>query len=297
MSAAARLSHLGAVTLLEAEEALGYHASGPSAAMYIEGYGNETVQALNRAGRTYLDTENGGVLAPRGIMCVAPADQRGLFETEVAGFGMGEISLAEARERFPILNPGTVAFAAENRDTPEIDTDRLLQGFAREARRNGGRIVTRARVTRLHRTAPGWTAATAAGDFAGRILVNAAGAWVDEVARLAGVRPLGFQPYRRSIARIPAPGGHDVSRWPLVHAADDGWYARPDAGKWLVSPSEEDPMAPHDAFADDMVLAEGIARYQAMVTEPVTRVETSWAGLRTFAPDRALVIGFDTEAA
>ncbi len=110
---------------------------------------------------------------------------------------------------------------------------------------------------------------------------------------MAGVRPLGFTPYRRSMARIPAPGGHDVSKWPMMFGPGEDWYAKPDAGALIVSPAEEDLMEPHDAWADDMVLAEGLARYEAMVTEPVTRVMSNWAGLRTFAPDRVLVIGRD----
>ena len=116
---------------------------------------------------------------------------------------------------------------------------------------------------------------------------------VDQVAAMAGVRPLGFTPYRRSMARIPAPGGQDVGRWPMMFGPGEDWYAKPDAGALIVSPAEEDLMEPHDAWADDMVLAEGLARYEEMVTEPVTRLLASWAGLRTFAPDRVLVIGPD----
>jgi glycine/D-amino acid oxidase-like deaminating enzyme len=127
----------------------------------------------------------------------------------------------------------------------------------------------------------------------GRILVDAAGAWADRIAAMAGIAPLGLTPLRRSMARIPAPGGRDVSAWPMIFGAGESWYAKPDAGKLIVSPAEEDPAEPHDAWADDMVLAEGLARYEARVTEPVTRVETSWAGLRTFAPDRCLVLGPD----
>jgi D-arginine dehydrogenase len=116
---------------------------------------------------------------------------------------------------------------------------------------------------------------------------------VDDVAWMAGVQPLGFTPLRRSMARIPAPGGHDVTHWPMLFGPGEDWYAKPDAGALIVSPAEEHPMAPHDAFADDMVLAEGLARYEAMVTEPVTRLLSNWAGLRTFSPDRVLVIGRD----
>jgi len=126
-----------------------------------------------------------------------------------------------------------------------------------------------------------------------RSIVNAAGAWVDVVANMAGIAPLGVRPLRRSIARIPAPGGHDVSRWPVMFGPGEDWYAKPDAGALLVSPADEVEIPPMDAWADDMVLAEGLARYAAHVTEPVTRMLSNWAGLRTFAPDRNLVLGPD----
>jgi len=110
---------------------------------------------------------------------------------------------------------------------------------------------------------------------------------------MARMRPLGLVPHRRSMARIPAPAGLDVSAWPMVFGPDETWYFKPDAGALIVSPAEADPMEPHDAWADDMVLAEGLARYEAFVTAPVTRLLASWAGLRTFGPDRVPVIGPD----
>jgi glycine/D-amino acid oxidase-like deaminating enzyme len=110
---------------------------------------------------------------------------------------------------------------------------------------------------------------------------------------MAGVAPKGLTPLRRSMARIPAPGGHDVSGWPMIFGPGETWYAKPDAGALIVSPAEEHAAEPHDAWADDMVLAEGLARYEEMVAEPVTRLLANWAGLRTFAPDRVLVIGPD----
>jgi D-arginine dehydrogenase len=194
----------------------------------------------------------------------------------------------------PILNPAIVAGAATASHAWDIDTDLLIQGFAKVARGNGAQIMTRARVTAIAKVAGGWRVTSAAGEFTGAVVVNASGAWVDAVAVMAGVRPLGFQPNRRSMARIPAPGGHDVSGWPMLFGVGETWYAKPDAGALIVSPAEEHPMDPHDAFADDMVLAEGLARYEEMVTEPVTRLISNWAGLRTFAPDRVLVIGRDT---
>jgi glycine/D-amino acid oxidase-like deaminating enzyme len=175
----------------------------------------------------------------------------------------------------------------------DIDTDLLLQGFARTARSHGAEFRLSAKVTAIARIAGGWRVTAGGQEITARLLINAAGAWVDEVAKLAGIAPLGFQPNRRSMARIPAPGGHDVSKWPMIFGCGETWYAKPDAGALIVSPAEEHPMDPHDAWPDDMVLAEGLARYEDMVTEPVTRLLSSWAGLRTFAPDRVLVIGPD----
>ncbi|MCP3968959.1 MAG: FAD-binding oxidoreductase [Rhodobacteraceae bacterium] len=293
ISVAARLSHLGKVTLLEAEDALGYHSSGRSAAMFEETYGKPSTVALNRASKSYHMSDNGGVLSPRGLMLVGTAGDRETFAHDSDMMEMEPITVEDACARVPVLNPKTVVQAGYHTAAWDIDTDLLAQNFAREARGNGAEIITGVRATAIRRTTAGWAVDTAKGSFAAGLLVNAAGAWVDRVAGLAGVAPLGFTPFRRSVARIPAPGGHDVSAWPMLFGAGETWYAKPDAGKLLVSPADEDPVEPQDAWADDMVLAEGIARYQEMVTEPVTRVDSSWAGLRTFAPDRQLVIGFD----
>lgn len=294
VSAAARLSHLGKVALFEGESAFAYHASGRSAALFEPNYGLPPVVALSLASGDHLRTAAGGVLSPRGLMIVGKADEREAFEHDIAAMRLTEVSVAEARTVVPILNPATVARAALADHAWDIDTDLLVQNFAREARGNGAQLMTGARVSAIARGAGGWTLRAGETEVQARILINAAGAWVDEVARMAGVQPLGFSPKRRSMARIPAPGGHDVSRWPMIFGANESWYAKPDAGALIVSPAEEDPMEPHDAWADDMVLAEGLARYEDMVTEPVTRLVSSWAGLRTFAPDRALVIGRDT---
>jgi glycine/D-amino acid oxidase-like deaminating enzyme len=290
-SAAARLAALGRVTLLEAEGALGYHASGRSAALFEATYGKPATVALNRASYAFHATEAGGFLTPRGLLMVGGAEEARAFAADVETMEMERITPAEARALVPILN-GTVAFAATHAEAWDIDTDRLIQHFARLARANG-RILTSAPVTAIRRTAAGWAVTAGGAEYEARLLVNAAGAWADRIAAMAGIAPIGLTPLRRSMARIPAPGGHDVASWPMIFGAGESWYAKPDAGKLIVSPAEEDPAEPHDAWADDMVLAEGLARYEARVTEPVTRVETSWAGLRTFAPDRCLVLGPD----
>lgn len=292
ISAAARLSELGTVILLEAEDVLAHHASSRSAALYEPRYGAPAVVGLSMASEAHF-RELPGVLSPRGLLLVGKADRAEAFEHDLREMDFDRISVEEARAIVPILNPETVAMAGYAAHAEDVDTDLLVQGFAREAKGRGARVLTKARVTAIARAGAGWRVSSAAGEVTGRMIVNAAGAWADQVAALAGVRPLGFTPYRRSMARIPAPGGHDVSRWPMMFGPGEDWYAKPDAGALIVSPAEEDPMEPHDAWADDMVLAEGLARYEEMVTEPVTRLLASWAGLRTFAPDRVLVIGPD----
>ncbi len=292
ISAAARLSASGKVLLLEAEDHLAHHASGRSAALYEPHYGAPPVVGLSLASGDYLRAQQ-DVLSPRGLLTLAKADEMALLAQDADSMALTLISVQEACAMVPILNPSMVAGAAMANHASDIDTDLLIQGFARTARGNGAQIRTKARVTAVARVAGGWRVTSQAGQFTGAILVNAAGAWVDGVAAMAGVKTLGFQPYRRSMARIPAPGGYDVAGWPMMFGVGETWYAKPDAGALIVSPAEEYPMPPHDAFADDMVLAEGLARYEAMVSEPVTRLISNWAGLRTFAPDRVLVIGRD----
>jgi glycine/D-amino acid oxidase-like deaminating enzyme len=292
VSASARLSELGSVVLLEAEDVLAHHASSRSAALYEPRYGAPAVVGLSMASGDYFRSVS-GVLSPRGLMLVAKAEAHEVFEHDLKAMEFDRVSVEEARAIVPILNPDVVALAGYASHAEDVDTDLLIQGFSREAKGRGAQIVTKAQVSAIQKDAVGWRVSSAAGEFTARIIVNAAGPWVDHIAAMAGIKPLGFTPYRRSMARIPAPGGLDVSRWPMMFGPGEDWYAKPDAGALIVSPAEEDLMEPHDAWADDMVLAEGLARYEEMVTEPVTRLISSWAGLRTFSPDRVLVIGPD----
>jgi len=289
VSAAAALAPYARVTLLEAESAIGTQASGRSAAMFLADYGNPVVQALNRA--SYKDLQK--VLTPRGMLLVGRAEDATAFTAEYSGFGMAQVSVAEAIERLPILDPSQLAYAAHREDVFDLDTDLLLQSYARAARKQGAKIECTAKVNAISRAGNGWKVDAGGAAYKAEILINAAGAWADDVAKLAGVAPIGIQPYRRSMARLPAPNGHDVRHWPFVISVGERWYAKPDAGSWLVSPADAELMEPHDTWADDMVLAEGLARYEEMVTESVVRLQSSWAGLRSFAPDNTLVVGAD----
>ena len=296
LSLAAHLAGAAGVVLLEAEDALGFHASGRSAALFAPHYGAPTVKALSLASDAHYRDTDPAVLLDRGIMVVGRAEDAAAFEADCADLGLDRITLAEARARVPILNPETTAFAAQSERAWDVDTDLVLQGFARSARAQGAVLRTRAPVQGLARAGDGWEVTVPDGVLRARVVVNAAGAWADALARIAGVAPLGLRPLRRSMARLPAPGGHDVAGWPMVLGAGERWYAKPDAGALIVSPADTDPVEPHDAWADDMVLAEGLARYEEMVTEPVTRVTASWAGLRSFTRDRTLAIGFAPDA-
>ncbi|MBJ3762372.1 FAD-binding oxidoreductase [Maribius pontilimi] len=294
VSAAAELSADASVLLLEAESALGYHASGRSAAMFLPFYGNATVRALNAASAQHH--HDAGVLTPRAFLSMAPPGKVDLLEREAAELGLDRIDMDEAVELFPILEPGYFAAAAMTRQAWDLDTDLLLQLNRKRVLAQGGRIETRARVSDIAREDGGWRVSWQGGEARAAHVVNAAGAWADGVAAMAGVGPLGLAPKRRSMAQMAAPGGHDVSDWPFVEEVGEAWYAKPDAGRWIVSPAEEDPVEASDAWADDMVLAEGLARYQDAVTVEVTRPLSTWAGLRTIAPDRTLVIGADPRA-
>lgn len=288
-SAGAALSKLGTVTLLEAETQLAYHASGRSAALFEETYGKPSTIALNKASHAHHIAND--LLSPRGIMCIGTTETADLFHADQAAMKLDVISTETAKQMVPILNLDTVKHAAWNNNASDLDTDKMIQGYVKTIRAGGGTIYTDAAVTGIKRTTTGWTVTTKQGDFSGAVLVNAAGPWADQVAALAGIAPIGLTPCRRSMGRIPAPGGHDLSGWPMIFGAGETWYCKPDAGALIVSPAEEHPMEPHDVFADVMVLAEGFARYEEHVTEPVTRLLSSWAGLRTFSPDRTLVLG------
>ncbi|WP_407494795.1 NAD(P)/FAD-dependent oxidoreductase [Pseudooceanicola sp. MF1-13] len=290
LSAAAALAPHAHVTVVEAEDHLAYHASGRSAAMFLSSYGNATVRALNEASEPHHKAT--GVLSPRPILLVAGADDADAFDTEKDSFGMEQISPQDAQALWPILDPAKAPLTAIRGDTSDLDTDLLIQAARKTARAHGAEVLTGARVTAITRDHK-WQVTTSKGVFQAQTIINAAGAWADDIAALAGIAPIGLTPFRRSMARIPLPDGMDPTNWPFTDAVKEEWYAKPDAGQLIVSPSEEDPSAPMDAWADDMVIAEGLARFQDMTTMEVTRLTTTWAGLRTFAPDRALVIGRD----
>lgn len=299
---AAALAGERKVVLLEREDRPGYHSSGRSAAIFIQNYGNAAIRALSKASAPLFRNADpeffpNPLLSPRGLLTIADDESLEAFQKHLsAGEGLHEISAEQACRLVPILKQETIRAAAYEPDTQDIDTNALHQGYLKIHRRAGGETLCKAEVSAASRKDGLWRLETTAGVVEAEVVANAAGAWADRVAALCGAAPLGLAPLRRSIAVLPVPKNLDCSRWPLVDDAAERWYMKPEAGRMLVSPADEDPVEPHDAFADDMVLAEGLYRFEQAVTIPVERVESSWAGLRTFAPDRTPVCGYASAA-
>ncbi|HVM98993.1 MAG TPA: FAD-dependent oxidoreductase [Caulobacteraceae bacterium] len=301
-SAGCELASAGSVVVLEQEERPGVHATGRSAALFSETYGNATVRALNRASRPFLaDPPDGfcesAILRPRGALFVADEADRPLLDAMAAEEpgAFARLSGGDARARVPILRPEASAAGLYEAGAMDIDVDALHQGFLRGLRRCGGRVVTDAGVRGLRREAGLWVAETPAGVFAAPVVINAAGAWGDQVAALGGVGGLGLQPKRRTAALVDAPG-LDISAWPLVIDAGEQWYFKPDAGRLLISPGDETDSEPCDAQPDDLDIAIAADRIERATTLAIRRIAHRWAGLRTFAPDRTPVCGFDPRA-
>ena len=291
ISAAARLSSLGKCLVLEREPHPAYHSSGRSAALYEVNYGSPSTIALAKAGRKDFDSLLSGVLSPRGFILLCLRGEETQYESDVRQMKLTEISINEAVGMVPILNQNDVLRAAVSMTAQDIDTDMMIQKFARLLRDNGSQIETNREVKSIKKISDGWRLETDQGTFMAKMLINAAGAWGDEVAKMANIPEIGLTPMRRSVARLSPPSNLDVKGWPVLFGPGERWYAKPDAGGLIVSLAEETPSPPMDAWAHELDLAEALARYQDYVTEPVTRPIASWAGLRTFAPDRNLVLG------
>ena len=301
--AAYELSKTRSVVLLERESVCGYHSTGRSAASFTENYGTGLIRRLALGSRPFLAAPPPGfcahpLLTPRGMVTIAREDQLDQLDAELTRAqllvpSIVPMSIDDAIARVPVLRRDYLAGAIIEPHSMDIDVDGLHSGFLRGARAAGTRVVTGAEVLGLARQHGEWIVETKAGRFAAPVVVDAAGAWADEVAKLAGVAPLGLQPLRRTAFNIPSPEGQSIASWPLVNDVGEEFYFKVAGGQLMVSPADATPSAPMDAFADDMDIAIGAERLERATTITVRRVTHSWAGLRTFAPDRSPVAGFD----
>ncbi|WP_299847971.1 FAD-binding oxidoreductase [uncultured Roseovarius sp.] len=302
ISAAAMMSEDAEVLVLEREPQTGYHSTGRSAATFIRNYGNATLRALNAASEPVLAQPDGiaesSLLSPRGELLVANEEELDALKAYAAGgSGIDHITADEAVQLVPILKRDRLVAGLYEESAQDIDVDRLLQGYIRLLRSRGGQIVTNSEVVAIIREGNDWRVETKGLSVTAPVVVNAAGAWADIIANMAGVQKIGLQPFRRSAVLMAVPS--DISgaeKWPLIASAEETWYAKPDAGKLLISPADEDPVDPHDVWPDDMVLAEGLHRFEEATNFPITRPTHSWAGLRSFTSDRTPVAGFAPDA-
>lgn len=304
-SVAAELAPHRRVLLLEVEDQPGRHTTGRSAAMFFESYGNATVRGLTRASRAFLEQPPEGfadvaLMTPRAALFVAGPEAelrlRDMLGSFQEGTGLKPLPREEALRLVPILRPEAVAAAALDDSGRDMEVAAILQGYLRLLRRAGAQVVLGAGEVALHRQVGQWTVDSRAGRFQAPVLVNATGAWADVVARQAGARPVGLQPMRRTAMTIPAPEDHDTRHWPMVIDVDETVYFKPDAGQFLLSPANEDPMDPCDVAPEELDIALAVDRFEALTTHPVRRIAHRWAGLRSFVADRSPVAGWDTQA-
>ena len=294
-SLAAALAGRAQVLLLEGEERPGYHATGRSAAFWTESYGGPEVQPLTTASGPYLREH--GFLNRRGALTLARDGQEREIEDFAARFAAQGVRIelldrAELEPILPGLQPEWTRGALEP-DCCDIDVAGLHQHYLAQARAQGVELRCLARLIAARRVAGGWRIVLEGGaEIEAEVLVNAAGAWADRVAEVAGIRPLGIAPYRRTVAQVrTSPAAPEAL--PLVLDLNEQFYFKPESGRLWLSPHDETPSAPCDAAAEEIDVALAIERLGGVVDWEVERVEHRWAGLRSFAPDRLPVYGFD----
>ncbi len=292
------------VLLLERESQPGYHTTGRSAALYSATYGTPNIRALTRASRAFYDAPppefgTSPILTPRGVVYLAGPDQLELLNAAYADAqaldpDVRSLTREQMLAELPCLRPEAVAAGMSEPGAADIDVHALHQGYLRGLRQRGGAIRCHAEVTGLQRLDDGWRVTLAGGEaITAGAVVNAAGAWVDVVAALAGVPPIGLEPRRRTAFTFPVPAGMDASGWPAVIGIDESYYFKPDAGQLLGSPANADPVAPHDVVPEELDVALGIHRIEQVTSFQIRRPSHSWAGLRSFVADGDLVIGWD----
>jgi len=304
VSAAAHLAPHGSVTLLESERTLAFHTTGRSAAMFVANYGAEGSRPLGMASRSFLESPPEGasdapLLSDRGLLWVADEariDRLGRIAEEGAALDAGSVLVDrdEVLRLVPKLRPESVGGGLYEPNAMDIDVAALHQAFVRIARREGAELRVSTPVTGLARLGDGWRVSTPGGNIDCNAVVNASGAWGDVVAGLAGIEPVGLQPMRRTAFMVP--GDRSYSGWPFVVDVDQLFYFRPDGAQLLCSLAEETPSEPLDPRPDMADVALAIDRINQATTLDIRLVNSQWTGLRTFAPDRELVIGEEPEA-
>jgi D-arginine dehydrogenase len=303
-AAAYELAAHGSVAVLEAESRPGYHSTGRSAALYTRHFGGPTVRKLNAAGLPFFTDPPVGfaehpLLSPRGGLTVANGEQRreidALLELGARDGSIIELTPAQALQRAPFLKPDFIAFATFEEGFLDMDVAAIHQGFLRGLKARGGQVICDAPIVRLERIGRAWHAASDNTLVRAPIAVNAAGAWADKLAALAGAAPVGLVPKRRTAIQIDLADGTDTTGWPAVDEAGYGCYVKPETGRIMASPADATPSEPCDAQPEDYDVAVIADWLERRTTIPVRRINHKWAGLRSFVADESPVAGFDDQ--
>ncbi|EJL90891.1 glycine/D-amino acid oxidase, deaminating [Herbaspirillum sp. CF444] len=291
------------VIVLERETQPGYHSTGRSAALYMESYGPPQVRALTCASRAFFDHPPPGftehpLLTPRGALFIARPDQLDQLDAHEAivrsvSDKVQRLNADQACARVPVLRREDIGGAIYEEDAADIDVNGLHQGFLRGARAAGARVVCDAGVLALAYADDQWQVSTSQGTFRAPVVINAAGAWADVVGKMAGAKPIGLVPKRRSAFTFAVDVAHDSAAWPMFMNVDESFYVKPDAGLLLGSPANADPVEPHDVQAEELDIAIAIDQIQNATTLAIRRPSHVWAGLRSFVDDGSFVGGFD----
>jgi D-arginine dehydrogenase len=294
----------GKVVILEREPHPGFHSTGRSAALYMASYGNAQVRALTLASKKFFDVPPQGfcahpLLSPRGALMVAERGQEAALEQHWAvlaqmNTGARRLTGAQACQLSPALRPERVVDALIEPDAADMDVNAIHQGYLRGAVARGGEVRVHSEVVGLDRHDNQWTVTTQKNEtWQAPVVIDAAGAWADELARMAGASRIGLQPCRRSALLFKPEGFGDFSKWPMTYGASENWYFKPDAGQVLVSPANADPVPPQDVQPEELDIAIAIDRIESVTTFKIRRPSHTWAGLRSFVDDHGLVGGFD----
>ncbi|MEP6898556.1 MAG: FAD-dependent oxidoreductase [Rhodanobacter sp.] len=294
------------VLVLERETYAGMHSTGRSAALFSETYGSPQVRALSRASRPFLSQPPAGfaehpILAPRGNIIIGRADEVDeiIAQYESMRLFSPELELRDTKkilEIVPVLKPEFAQIGLHEPNAADIDVNELHQGFLRGLRTRGGRLHLNVDIHAITRNAQDWQVDAGEQIYRAPLLLNAAGAWVDQVATMASVLPIGITPKRRSAFVFDGPDNVDASLWPFITAFDETFYFKPDAGLLLGSCVNADPVEPHDVQPEEYDIALGIHRIEEATTMTIRRPRRSWAGLRSFVADGDLVGGFAADA-
>lgn len=303
-SVAYELADSGSVMLLERESMPGYHSTGRSAALYAPIYGPAPIRALTRASGAFFQTPPNGfcdadLLSPRDVVMIGRSDQKPhidefLAET-VDAPGITQLTQTEVTQYNPMIRPGYATHGVLDRSGSDIDVNGLHRGFLRAAKQRGAALTINAEVTACSRNGDVWVVATKQGTVRGNILINAAGAWAEQIGQMAGAGPIGLTPKRRSAIMVDAPDSVSLDTMPMTIDIEEDFYIKPDAGQLLLSPANEDPMEPCDAQPDEMDIAICVDRIERAFDISIRRINSKWAGLRSFVADKSPVVGFSHE--